>query len=111
MCRNSAVFTLRLLMPELTGSMSEGLKLKETISNITFDTEGLVIDQEVEINGVRHRIAKFDDNGCVSIRFDAGTGKNFSFSAHSVSTSITNDRNDAGDDLGTVTVNFSRLKK
>lgn len=93
-------------MPELSGSFDKGFDIKESVSDLVFDKEGLVIDQTVYVDGVTHRVAKYDDNGCVAIRFDTKTGANFKFNTYEVRTQITNNK----DADNTVTVSFSKRK-
>ncbi|MEN4908972.1 MULTISPECIES: hypothetical protein [Rahnella] len=94
-------------MPQLEGSIDGGFKLQEEVSKLEFNQDGLVIDHTVTVNGVTHRIVKFDNNGCVSLHFDEGTGKNFSVSSFEVTTQV---KTDPLNDKKAIMV-FSRLEK
>ncbi|HBL7185016.1 TPA: hypothetical protein LSX38_003738 [Escherichia coli] len=91
-------------MPEVTGSLEKGFEIKETISELVFNQEGLVIDHSVQVDGVTHRIVKYDNNGSVAIRYNTDTGSNFSLSLNNVKLKMT----DNNDPKNTVTATFSR---
>ncbi|HBQ1377727.1 TPA: hypothetical protein MCA64_003421 [Klebsiella pneumoniae] len=92
-------------MPNVTIT-PDGLTLNNTISGLTFDQEGLVIDVQKVVDGVVHRVVKYDNNSSACISYTT-EGHDFKCKTNGLDSSFKNDP----DNENSVIISYSKNKK